>query len=73
MGIIDTGISIRHQDLAANTDKNCQDFVNVDGSCDEGAIPGPSKARGTRVNHPMFCFPNHLRLTQYPRVVMEWL
>ena len=47
VGIIDTGVSIRHQDLTDNTDKNCEDFVNGDGSCDEGSIPGPSKGHGT--------------------------
>ena len=43
VGIIDTGVSIHHQDLTANTQKSCEDFVNGDGSCDEGSIAGPSK------------------------------
>ena len=47
MGIIDTGVSIHHQDLAANTQKSCEDFVNGDHSCDEGSIRGSSK-----VTHP---------------------
>ena len=45
VGIIDTGVSVHHQDLTANTQKKCEDFVNGDGSCDEGSIAGPSKVR----------------------------
>ena len=45
VGIIDTGVSVHHHDLSANTQKKCEDFVNGDGSCDEGSIKGPSKVR----------------------------
>ena len=49
VGVIDTGISLNHQDLQRNVNKNCQDFVNGDDSCDEGRIPGNSK--GTLLWH----------------------
>ena len=45
VGVIDTGVSIHHQDLTANTQKKCEDFVNGDGNCDEGSILGSSKVR----------------------------
>lgn len=43
VGVIDTGISLNHQDLQRNINKDCQDFVNGDDSCDEGRISGNSK------------------------------
>lgn len=43
VGVIDTGISLNHQDLQNNVNKDCQDFVNNDNNCDEGQIEGNSK------------------------------
>ena len=43
IGVIDTGISLGHEDLQQNINKACGDFVNGDNSCDEGSIPGNSK------------------------------
>jgi hypothetical protein len=43
VGIIDTGISLGHEDLRRNVNKKCEDFVNGDHTCDEGKIKGPSK------------------------------
>ena len=55
VGVIDTGVSIHHQDLTANTQKNCEDFVNGDGSCDEGSILGSSKVRHCRACREAVC------------------
>lgn len=43
VGIIDTGISLGHEDLQRNVNKKCEDFVNGDHTCNEGKIGGPSK------------------------------
>lgn len=49
VGVIDTGISLGHEDLQRNVNKKCEDFVNGDHTCDEGKIKGPSK--GARLTH----------------------
>lgn len=47
VGIIDTGISLHHEDLQANINGQCEDFANNDHNCDEGSMAGGSKGHGT--------------------------
>jgi subtilisin family serine protease len=59
VGIIDTGISLGHEDLRRNVNKKCEDFVNGDHTCDEGKIKGPSKGHGTFLAGVIGATPNN--------------
>jgi hypothetical protein len=64
VGIIDTGISLGHEDLRRNVNRQCEDFVNGDHTCDEGRIKGPSKgaccsAAAKRSLHAVWRVPDH--------------